>query len=84
MISEDVIFEAIKKNIILILPELDSREIKKDDNLTELGANSLDRSEIVIKSMEDLQLQVPLVELGQVHNLRDLINVFLKKANSGT
>jgi polyketide biosynthesis acyl carrier protein len=78
--QKTIIFETIKKNIVEILPDLADREIKIENNLTELGANSLDRSEIAILSMQDLNLKIPLIELGSVHNINDLVNLFYAKS----
>ena len=79
-LTQEQIFEAIKKNIVAILPDLAGRDIKRENNLTELGANSLDRTEIAIMSMEDLNLKIPVVEFGEVHNLDDLVNLFYSKS----
>lgn len=80
--DKDKIFEVIKQNIIDVVPELANRPIGIKDSLKDLGANSVDRAEILIKSMSSFQLKVPLVEFGQAKNLEELVAVFADKLQS--
>jgi polyketide biosynthesis acyl carrier protein len=82
IMDKDEIFSVIKKNIIDVVPELANRSITMDDSLRKLGANSVDRAEILIKSLEALRLKDPLVEFGQAANLAELVAIFLEKLNS--
>lgn len=77
--NKDQIFEMIKKNIIDVVPELSNRTITIQDSMRELGANSIDRAEILIKSMSDLQMKAPLAEFAQAKNLEELATLFLQK-----
>ena len=49
-------------------------------SLTELGANSVDRVEVVMYSAEDLGLDVPRAELHGARNLADLVAVLRRHA----
>ena len=75
--KENLILEKIKENIIKILPEIQKEEISIDHSLRDFGANSIDRVEIIMFTMEDLNLNIPRVEFGQAKNIRDIIAVFL-------
>lgn len=77
--DKDQIFAVIKQNIIDVIPELADKPITIKDSLRDLGANSVDRAEILIKSMSAMQLKVPLVEFGQAKNIEDLVLLFLEK-----
>ena len=80
--EKEQIFAVIKKNLIEILPELANREIKVNDSLRELGANSVDRAEILIKSLAELQLKAPLIDFANAKNIEELISIFIEKLQS--
>lgn len=80
--DKDQIFSIIKQNIVDVVPDLANRTIAIEDSLKDLGANSVDRAEIIIKSMAALQLKVPLVEFGQAKNIQELVNIFASKLTS--
>ena len=69
------IFEIIKRNTVEILPHISAADIRISESLKNYGANSIDRMDIVIKSMEDVGVKIPLVELGGVQNIEGLIDV---------
>jgi polyketide biosynthesis acyl carrier protein len=79
--TKEEIFLIVKANIEEVLPdlELDLDSIRLEDSLKELGANSIDRMEITVLSMEALGLKVPLVEFGQVSNLQGLVDLLHAK-----
>jgi polyketide biosynthesis acyl carrier protein len=75
------IFVVIKKHIKTILPNVRDEDIKIEGKMADLGANSIDRSDIVIQTMEELQLKIPLVTLGQAKNLQDLTDILHQHVN---
>jgi polyketide biosynthesis acyl carrier protein len=72
------IFQIVKNNIIDVVPELADRNITMEDSLKTLGANSVDRAEILIKSMAYLKIKAPLVEFAQAKNIGELTDVLLR------
>lgn len=70
--TEEDIFARIVENTREVVFELEEHDFKTTDSLKELGANSIDRSEIVMMTLEDLDLNVPLVEFAKVANMGDL------------
>ena len=70
------IFEVIKLNILKVIPDIHSDLITIDKSLKDLGANSVDRVEVVQYTMEDLNLKIPRVEIGKANNLSDLTDIF--------
>lgn len=72
--TKEEIFEVVKRNLLEILPDIDSTRIDPLESMRDLGANSIDRADVVIQSMEALHLKFPLHELGSVANIKGLID----------
>ena len=81
MTKEDV-FKIVKKNIVDILPDIADEDIRISDKLKDLGANSVDRADVVIQSLEDLNLKLSLVELAVAKNIEDLVTLFHQKLSA--
>ncbi|MCG8367991.1 MAG: phosphopantetheine-binding protein [Pseudanabaenales cyanobacterium] len=64
----------IKKSLRDILPELESVKIDPRQSMKELGANSIDRADVVLQSMETLEVSFPLNELAGVENIQGLVD----------
>lgn len=72
------IFDIIRKNTSEILGNIAASDIQISESLKNYGANSIDRMDIVIKSMEDVGVKIPLVELGGVQNIEGLVDVLFE------
>jgi len=70
------IFEVTKRNLIELLPELESVNIEPEQSMKDLGANSIDRADVVLQTMEALEIKVPLHQLGGIQNIQGLIDFF--------
>lgn len=77
--DKEQIFLVIKQNLIEVIPELANRSVTINDSLRDLGANSIDRAEILVKSMATLKLITPLVDFGQAKNIEELVIIILDK-----
>lgn len=77
--NKDDLFQVVKKNALAVLPGIQSEQITMDCQLKDLGANSIDRVEIVTLTLEDTQLEISLVEFGGVSNIRELVDVLYRK-----
>lgn len=73
------IFKLIVAHTREVVPELEGHDFKRSDSLKELGADSVDRSEILIKTMESLSLNIPAVALYGPKNLGELAEVIYEK-----
>jgi polyketide biosynthesis acyl carrier protein len=52
----------------------------KDD----LGANSIDRMDIIVQSMNDLKVKIPMIEFGRLKNIEGIVEVlFANLSNTG-
>jgi len=80
--NREEVFNVVTDIICEVLPELEGHDFKYDDRLKDLGANSVDRAEIVAMSMESLELEIPLVELSKVKNIGELAEVLYEKLQS--
>ena len=76
------IFEVVKANTLKVLVDLKPEEVTIDKSLTDLGANSIDRVEVAMYSMEELNLEVPRMELRGISNLRGLVDLLYRHASS--
>lgn len=77
MANDEEVFNVIKNNIVSVLPDIKPEQIKKEGSLKDLGANSLDRNEIIIQSMQDLGVKIPLVELGKANTIQELVKIYV-------
>ena len=76
MSSKAEIFQIIKANLLELLPDLDPSRIVPEESMKNLGANSIDRADVIIQTMEALALKFPLHELGKLKNIQGLVDEF--------
>jgi polyketide biosynthesis acyl carrier protein len=80
LLDKETIFEVVKANTLKVLPDVVADEVTIDKNLTDLGANSVDRVEVVIYSLEELRLKVPPSELQGLRNIGALVDLLHRHA----
>jgi polyketide biosynthesis acyl carrier protein len=80
--NKQQIFELIKNNVLEVLPDIDPARIVPSASLRELGANSIDRDDILIQSQEMLKLKFPLHEMGAARNIQGLVDLFDAKISA--
>ncbi|MCQ1578375.1 acyl carrier protein [Streptomyces parvus] len=76
------VFDLIVEHTREVLPELEGHRFAPSDSLRDLGANSIDRAEIIMMTLESLSLQVPLVELADAKNISELADLLHAKSAS--
>lgn len=62
-----------------ILSGLENHAFQSSDSLRELGANSIDRSEIVMLTLESLSLKIPMIEVAKAENVGELASLLHAK-----
>lgn len=72
--DKEEIFRLIISISTEVLPELEGKDIPITDSLQEWGANSIDRAEIVMMTLESLSLNIPMVELATTRNIEELVD----------
>lgn len=80
--TEKEVFNVVVNNVCEMFPDLTSHEFKYEDRLADLGANSVDRADIVMASMEALSLNIPRVELFGVKNIGELAKLLYEKSQA--
>ncbi len=75
----DRVFSLIVRSTCEVVPELKGYHFKSGDSLKALGANSVDRAEILMMTMEDLNLQIPLVEFADAKDIGALSELIHRK-----
>jgi len=79
MTDKAQILKTIIENACEVLPHLEEHNFQPDDALKNLGANSIDRSEIVMMTLESLSLNIPLVEMAAAENIGELSEIIYEK-----
>ncbi len=74
--QRDAILRAIIDSIIEVFPELSTVTITENDSLHQLGANSIDRAEIIMLTLSKLKLKIPLILFAPAKNIAMLITIF--------
>ncbi len=77
--NKNPIFQLIKKNIYKVEPELETVSLKTTDSLKKLGIDSVNRAEILMMVMEELDFYIPLIELAGAQNIGELADVIAAK-----
>jgi len=73
--EKKAIFELVVTHTCAVIPELKSHSFQLEETLKELGANSLDRTDILDMLMESLSLDIPRVELFGTKNIGELVEL---------
>lgn len=71
----DIVIAEIRETV----PELAGQDIGRGDSMADLGVDSIERSEIVLATMERLGLKVPLVQLHGPRNIGELADLLHAK-----
>lgn len=75
MVTENEILNDLKNNIKQIFPDLDIASISPSDSLKDLGANSLDRADILVDTMATFKLKLPMVAFKDANNINDIVQI---------
>ncbi|MBP2857480.1 MULTISPECIES: acyl carrier protein [Dickeya] len=78
--SKEDIFNIIVHNLLEILPYLDASTITPEQSMKDVGANSIDRADVLLASMETLDIIFPLHEAGDLKNIGELVDFLYAKA----
>jgi polyketide biosynthesis acyl carrier protein len=77
--SSASVFEVIVRVATEVLPQLQGRAVQPTDRLEDLGANSLDRADIVVMALQELGLAIPLTEVFGPRNVGELAELLHAK-----
>ncbi|WP_086932593.1 phosphopantetheine-binding protein [Agarilytica rhodophyticola] len=77
--NKDKIFVMVKETIKNVVPKFEDVDINVTDSLKEIGLNSIERMEVTILLMEELEIDIPRIELLGPKNIQELIELLEKK-----
>lgn len=77
--NQQQVFELIVKNTREVVFELEEHQFNQNDSLKDLGANSIDRSEIIMMTLEDMEINMPMIELAKAENMGHLATIIHDK-----
>jgi polyketide biosynthesis acyl carrier protein len=73
--NKQQIVELIVRHTREVIPDLRVTHVRTEDSLRELGANSLDRSEILMMTLASLSARISLVDLARAENIGELAGI---------
>lgn len=73
--SRDEVFEIIVRHTRDVVPNLQAHSFKPTDSLKSLGANSIDRVDIIMATLESLSLNIPLTAMAKAENMGELAGI---------
>lgn len=80
--SRDDIARAVVEAVTEILPAVPAAEVTGGRHLKELGADSVDRVEIILTLLDRLGLDVPLSGFADLPNLDAVIDLLLQEGGA--
>ena len=80
--NREEVFTVLKSNILAVLTDTDESRLQEEVTLLELGANSLDRMDIVLNTAQDLNLRIPTRDLVAPATLGSLTDLLLVACES--
>ena len=66
------------KNAIAEIMDIDTDNITEEESLKVLGANSIDRADIIITTIEDCNVKIPMIKFAEAKNIGGIIDVILE------
>jgi polyketide biosynthesis acyl carrier protein len=73
--TDDRVARALREAIAAILPALPAGEIDTGKHLRDLGADSIDRVEIILRVMERLGIEEPLASFSDIPTIGALLDL---------
>ncbi|MGW0551024.1 phosphopantetheine-binding protein [Streptomyces altiplanensis] len=68
----DAVLTAIRSSVLVVLPEIEPERVTEEVSLTDLGANSIDRVDVVTMTMDTLGISLSVTEFTDVHDIGSL------------
>lgn len=73
--DRDAVLALLIAKLREVVPDLAGREIAGADSMAEMGVDSIERSEILMDTLESLGLDLPMVQLHGPRNLGELADL---------
>jgi polyketide biosynthesis acyl carrier protein len=76
------IFDVVRGNILEVLPDLDPALIEESKSMRDLGANSIDRADILIETMRQFKLSLKVSDFSGITNIGGLVDFLFAKISA--
>lgn len=77
MLREEVV-ECVKRSIAEIM-DIPESEIDTTESLKTIGANSIDRMDIIVTAMEEVGIKIPMMDFANLKNIDGIIDVLYQR-----
>lgn len=79
--TTDTVLETLYDKITEILPETDRSSLTPASSLADLGLNSMERAEVIIDTLFDHQVKMPMTAFAGCGNVGEIAAVIAAKAD---
>ncbi|MDT0268351.1 acyl carrier protein [Streptomyces sp. DSM 44915] len=73
--TQEEIFTILTSVFAEIIPDVDTSGITLEDSLRDLGANSIDRADIITDTMEQAGVSLPMVSFADAKSIGDIVRI---------
>jgi polyketide biosynthesis acyl carrier protein len=81
-LNRDTILATVVAQIRQVVPELENEPIAPTDAMADLGLDSVSRQEVLIMTMEEIGLNLPMVQLFGPRNIGELTDLLHAKLHA--
>jgi polyketide biosynthesis acyl carrier protein len=78
--TRDEIYAVLRRTVARVLPDVEPERVIGSATLKDLGADSVDRSDILAGLKEEIGLTVSVAELGQTKDIAELVELLFVHA----
>ncbi|MFX4293925.1 phosphopantetheine-binding protein [Streptomyces bohaiensis] len=82
--DREEVLAVLRTHLLTVLPDLDPALMVPERSLRDLGANSMDRLDVVVATQEDFGLVVSPGELTEANSLAELADVLAEHRAKGS
>ncbi|WP_297958227.1 phosphopantetheine-binding protein [uncultured Ruminococcus sp.] len=77
--DKDQIKSILFANIADIM-DMDESEINVQESLRDLGANSVDRMEIIVETMRKIGVKINMLEFANIKNIQEMVDFLYERS----
>lgn len=75
MSSKEHIFDLIVVHAREVVPDLSNHSFSPTDSMKALGLSSIDRTEVILMTLESLSLSIPMIAMANAKSIGDLVAI---------
>lgn len=80
--SREEIFSVICQRVCDIMLDIDKNDITEAVSLRDLGLDSIDRSDVIMDTCDDLNIKIPMIDFADLKNIGEIVSVFEERINN--